>query len=81
VPKPLAPAPVPIKESSFGSFVKQGFGWGIGNALAHKVVNSFTSNPEVSEPIPTLKFDSAAPAYKQCMLEFEDKEACKHLLK
>lgn len=83
VPKPLAPAPVPIKESSFGSVVKQGFGWGLGNALAHTVINSMTttSKPEVSEPFPTIKFDTTPLVYKQCMLEFEDKEACKHLLK
>ena len=89
--KPLQPIPKahapsishPIKEYSFGSMVKQGFGWGLGNSLAHSamntIANTFTS-PEV-KPEPTLKLDSTLLAYKQCMVEFDDKEACKHLLK
>ena len=84
IPKPVVPVPSnPMKESSFGSMVKQGFGWGLGNSLAHSAMNTITNtftSPEV-KPESTLKLDSTLLAYKQCMVEFDDKEACKHLLK
>ena len=78
---PAVPIPQPVKESSFGSVIKQGFGWGLGNSFAHTLMNTMVSKPEVSEPSPTVKFDTTPLVYKQCMLEFDDKEACKHLLK
>ena len=80
-PTQAVPMPQPIKESSFGSVIKQGFGWGLGNSLAHTLMNTMISKPEVSEPVPTVKFDTTPLVYKQCMLEFDDREACKHLLK
>ena len=76
IPKVIQP--VPIKESSFGSAIKQGFGWGLGNSLAHSLINKITSKPE---PISAIKLDSRESDYKQCMLNFDDKEACKYLLK
>lgn len=78
---PTLPQPVPIKESSFGSVVKQGFGWGLGNSLAHTLINTISRTTEVSEPIIENKIDSTQTMYKQCILEFDDKEACKHLIK
>jgi len=79
VPKTLAPTP--IKESSFGSVVKQGFGWGLGNSLAHSLMNTVSNSLTVSDPVPKVELDSKQLAYKQCMADFDDKESCKHLLK
>ena len=81
-----APAPVPAPASPVGpsqpslsAIAKQGFGWGLGNAAAHSLVNSFFyKTPDtVGEPtiLPTNSIE-----YTQCMKDFEDKEACKHLL-
>jgi hypothetical protein len=61
---------------SLASSVKQGFGWGLGNAAAHTLMNSVFSKPVVADPSPALSLE-----YKQCMKDFDDKEACKHLLK
>ena len=73
--------PVPIKESSFGSVVKQGFGWGLGNSIAHSLMNTVSNSLIVSDPVPKVELDSKQLAYKQCMADFDDKESCKHLLK
>ena len=80
-PIPKVAQPVPVKESSFGSVIKQGFGWGLGNSIAHTLMNTIISKPEVSESVSTIKLDSIPLDYKQCMLDFDDKEACKHMLK
>lgn len=61
---------------SLASSVKQGLGWGLGNAAAHTLMNSVFSKPVVADPSPSQSLE-----YKQCMKDFEDKEACKHLLK
>ena len=70
----------PIKESSFGSVVKQGFGWGLGNSLAHSLMNTVSNSLIVCDPVPKVELDSKQVAYKQCMVDFDDKESCKHLL-
>jgi hypothetical protein len=72
---------IPMKESSFGSMVKQGFGWGLGNSLAHTLINTVSNTPVVSEPKSTIKLDSTQLTYKQCMLDFDDEAACKQYLK
>jgi hypothetical protein len=84
VPKttpPTIPQQFPIKESSFGSVVKQGFGWGLGNSIAHSLMNTVSNSLIVSDPVPKVELDSKQLAYKQCMVDFDDKESCKHLLK
>jgi hypothetical protein len=74
IPKVTQPSVIP-KESSFGSMVKQGFGWGLGNSLAHRLINTVSDKPIVSEPVSTQL------TYKQCMLDFDDEAACKQYLK
>ena len=82
VPAPV-PAPVVRQESSLVASVKQGFGWGLGNAMAATLMNTGFPKGPVAPPAPPAPF--AAPSipveYTQCMKDFEDKEACKHLLK
>jgi hypothetical protein len=57
-----------------GSMVKSGFSWGLGNGIANALVGS-VMNKASTDP-------SVAPhEYVQCMKDFDDKEACKHLLK
>ena len=74
IPKVTPPSFIPIKESSFGSMVKQGFGWGLGNSLAHRLFTT-TSETPIPEPVSTQL------TYKQCMLDFDDEAACKQYLK
>jgi hypothetical protein len=66
-----APAPPP---TPFGQVFKEGLIWGAGNAIAGQAIRSLfgfsTSVPPA--PIPTK-------SYTQCMLEFNDEAACKHL--
>ena len=59
---PKAMQPISIKEPSFGSVIKQGFGWGLGNSLAHSLFNTITSKSHVSEPI------LGQSEYKQCTI-------------
>ena len=76
---PSTPSLPPVSTApSLASSVKQGFGWGLGNAAAHTLMNSVFSKPVVAEPAALPSF---SVEYKQCMKDFEDKEACKHLLK
>ena len=62
--------------TSMGSMVKSGFSWGLGNGIANALVgsvfNKISTDPSVA---PT------SVEYVQCMKDFDDKEACKHLLK
>lgn len=73
--------PVSTNEPSFGSMVKQGFGWGLGTSLAHRLIGPVIHTPVVSEPVSTIKLDSTQLTYKQCMVEFDDEAACKQYLK
>jgi len=74
---PKTPLPSPFQSApSFASVAKQGFSWGIGNALAHTVINRMMG-PAVAEPINTKP---TPVAYTQCLKDFGDAESCKHLL-
>jgi hypothetical protein len=79
MPKPTVNTPaLPTVSTapSLASSVKQGFGWGLGNAAAHTLMNSVFSKPVPADPGASLSIE-----YKQCLKDFDDKEACKHLLK
>jgi hypothetical protein len=87
-PRPVPAAPVPAirQESPLAASVKQGFGWGLGNAMAATLMNaSFPKGPTptaTATATATVVPASSVPVeYTQCMKDFEDKEACKHLLK
>jgi hypothetical protein len=60
-----------------GSMVKSGFSWGLGNGIANALVGSVLNN---ASTVPT-SVPSSSVEYVQCMKDFDDKEACKHLLK
>jgi hypothetical protein len=68
---PSAPVALPSASPSLASMASQGFAWGAGNAAAHALINATFSKPPVTTPA----------EYQQCMKDFDDKEACKHLLK
>jgi len=55
---------------TMGSMVKSGFSWGLGNGVANALVGSVLNNAS-----------TVSHEYVQCMKDFDDKEACKHLLK
>jgi len=90
VHRPSVPSTAVRQESPLAASIKQGFGWGLGNAMAATLMNaSFPKVPVaagggVAVPVPAVPVvpASSVPAeYTQCMKDFEDKEACKHLLK
>jgi hypothetical protein len=58
-----------------GSMVKSGFSWGLGNGVANALVGS------VFNKVSTVPSTDSSVEYVQCMKDFDDKEACKHLLK
>lgn len=72
---PLPPIP------SSASVAKQGFSWGIGNALAHTAINRMIGSAEPTPATNTSQNTSPKQvAYTQCMKDFGDAEGCKHLL-
>ena len=72
-----APAPVPAP-TSMGSLVKDGFAWGLGNGIAHTVVGSIFR--PAAAPIAVPAVPQPPSEYTQCMKDFEDQAACRHLL-
>ena len=92
VKAPAAPVPMrfpaaPASTTSMGSLVKDGFAWGLGNGIAHTVVGSiFRPAPAAAAAVPAAAATAAAAIpqvsseYTQCMKDFEDQAACRHLL-
>ena len=80
VPAPAlaSPVPAPAAKSSMGSLVKDGFAWGLGNGMAHALVGSIV-RPSAASAVPVAAAQGS-PEYVQCMKDFEDQAACKHLL-
>lgn len=79
----VAPAPVPtavrhtVEAPSFGQSMKQGFGFGMGSAIAHNIFGSSYVNNQTMSTAPIIK----NPEYEKCMKEsFNDKEVCKQYL-
>jgi hypothetical protein len=84
VKAPAAPvpmrAPVPAT-ASMGSLVKDGFAWGLGNGIAHTVVGSiFRPAPVAAATAVATAVPQVSSEYTQCMKDFEDQAACRHLL-
>jgi len=83
-PRPVLAVPAVRQESPLAASIKQGFGWGLGNAMATTLMNAgFPKVPvAASGGVATVVPASSVPVeYTQCMKDIEDKEACKHLLK
>ena len=75
-PVPMrAPAPAP---TSTGSLVKEGFAWGLGNGIANTIVGSIFRPAAAPVAVPAVP--QAPSEYTQCMKDFEDQAACRHLL-
>jgi hypothetical protein len=64
-----------------GSMVKSGFSWGLGNGVANALVGSVLNNASTIPASVSPSVSSPSVEYVQCMKDFDDKEACKHLLK
>ena len=79
VHQPIASTP------TMGSMVKSGFSWGLGNGIANTLVgsmfNKVSTVPSSVPPSVPPSVPSPSNEYIQCMKDFDDKEACKHLLK
>ena len=74
VPVPV-PAPASASTATMGSLVKDGFAWGLGNGIAHTMVGSIFRPAVVATAVPQVSSE-----YTQCMKDFEDQAACRHLL-
>ena len=80
VPVPMrAPAPAP---TSTGSLVKDGFAWGLGYGIAHTIVGSIFRPAAAAAAVPAaaVAVPQVSSEYTQCMKDFEDQAACRHLL-
>ena len=79
--QPTAIVRQPIPPPTMGSMVKSGFSWGLGNGVANALVGSVLNNASTVPPSVSPSVLSPSIEYVQCMKDFDDKEACKHLLK
>ena len=82
VPMRSPAAPVPMRAPAVpapASLVKDGFAWGLGNGIAHTIVGSIF---RTAAPVaPATAAATAVPSeYTQCIKDFEDQAACRHLL-
>ena len=78
---PTAIVHQPSVSPTMGSMVKSGFSWGLGNGVANALVGSVLNNASTVPPSVSPSVPSSSVEYVQCMKDFDDKEACKHLLK
>lgn len=65
------PAIIPQKPS-FLQTMKEGVAFGVGNAIAHKIIGSIPN---------TIKTTERPVEYEQCMEEYNDKAACERYRK
>lgn len=65
------PALIPQKPS-FLQTMKEGFAFGIGNTIAHKIIGSIPN---------TIKGPEHPIEYEECMKEYDDKAACERYRK
>lgn len=72
--KPAVYHPPQVQGSSFGSSLKDGFGIGMGSAVAHNLVNRFMA------PKPPTR-DEICAGYKECLETVKSKESCDKIFK
>lgn len=60
------------QRSSFLQTVKDGMAFGVGNAIAHKIIGSIPN---------TIKAPENSIEYEQCMKEYDDKAVCERYRK
>lgn len=88
---PLSPPTVhlDVPKPTVWSSVKQGFGFGIGNSIAHNMFGSSTNpnstggthNPNHNVTSEVLRENQQWKEYQQCLKEAKgDQEPCKHLM-
>lgn len=65
---------VQIQGPSFGSSLKDGFGLGMGSAVAHNLVN------RIMAPKPPTR-DEMCAGYKECLEVVKSKESCDRIFK
>lgn len=86
VPKPTISSP-PVtytpKGPTFGQSIKDGFGFGLGSAIAHRIIGPAPVVVQ-HQPAPAatpLPQTSGPPEYERCMKEsFNNAELCKEYL-
>ena len=88
MPKPVYEAPIkktnPVTDlsvvksvqptASLGQIVKEGMAFGVGNAIAHNVVNRLLGGS--STVVPVVPVVPEKTEYSKCMQETNDKEYC-----
>lgn len=61
-----------VEKPSFLQTMKEGLAFGVGNAIAHKIIGSIPNTiKEIEKPL----------EYEQCMKEYDDKAACERYRK
>ena len=68
------PPQVQVQGPSFGSSLKDGFGLGMGSAVAHNLVNRFMA------PKPPTR-DEMCAGYQECLEVVKSKESCDRIFK
>ncbi len=75
-----SPALQPI-QPTFGQTIKEGFGFGIGSAIAHRIFGGTRVVEHVHTQQSTQPQTIQNPEYVQCLKESnQNVDACKHLL-
>ena len=83
--------PRPADTPSFTDNIKQGFSFGIGSSLAHRLVNNIFGSSQTKEQstlqtpiVPTSKTENTSLdnqlAYQQCLKDNGDHDKCKDYL-
>ena len=70
------PAIIP-QRPSFLQTMKEGVAFGVGNAIAHRIVGSIMGPAIVQNPI----IDKKQEEYEQCIKDNNDKSGCEHILR
>ena len=68
------PATIQVQKPTFGDSMKDGFGLGMGSAIAHNLVN------RIMAPRPPTK-DERCAGYQECLKVVKPKENCDKIFK
>lgn len=82
--KKIAPPPVvhvPAQQPTFGQIVKEGFGFGVGQSVAHNVVNSlFGKNTNQPTNTTQVKCSLERDAFENCIQTKHQEFGCENEL-